>query len=87
MLSVAPNHEYFALCWTDLRSQISNKESDRSSFVIHTERERETSFLKKSEISPTCYVTAARFRVKISRSDFIIPLGPPLTLSPKEMMR
>ena len=61
-------------------SDLKQKKSDRSSFVIHTEiteSERRQVFFKKSEISPTCYVTAARFRVKNLKSKFYYPRGPP----------
>ena len=85
------NHEYPALWWTDIKSQISNKESDRSSFVIYTESEwEEKFFLRKEKFHQPVMLRQYVSGWKISRTNFIISgvhLGPPLTLSRKEMMR
>ena len=69
------------------------KQTKWQKFFCDSDRRRvrgDKFFLKKSEISPTCYVTAARSRVKNLKIKFYYPRGtwgPPLTLSRKEMMR
>ena len=68
------------LCSLLDRSQISDlKQTKWQKFFCDSDGQwgEKFFFLKKSEISPTCYVTAARSRVKHLKINFYYPWGPP----------
>ena len=77
-VSVVPNHEYDALWRTELISNLrsqTKKVTEVLLWFIQRVRGDKFFFEKKSEISPTCYVTAARFRLKNLKIRFYYPRG------------